>query len=125
MPLFNDRRNDNPATDIADYNHKKDSSPRPQPGWVLLSKGSPMTRADADHFETMQQYGGKVGSANNGKYSEKNAASDIAYQDSWIGKGRHASDLAFAAKGGKPTSTFTDPATLVLNELKRQMKKKP
>jgi hypothetical protein len=121
MPFeFNDRRNDNPPAPIADYNSKKDSHPRPQPGWIQLGKGAPMTRADADHFETMEHYGGKVGSANNGKYSEKNAAADIAYQDSWIGKGRHASDQARRAGAKITEPQYKTPGGLVLDAVKKK-----
>ena len=134
MPLFNDRRNTNPATDIADYN----DSNKPVSNPSLRAMGFPkkntlMSRADSDRFETAEYYGP------GGKGAGPNAKADAAYQNSYIKRAQKASDtqrlkntirggLGMAPKlyDGRITGygpQYTTPGGLVLNELKKNKNK--
>jgi hypothetical protein len=126
MPLFNDRRNTNPAVDLADYNNKKADRWVMEPQGANLptdyrsgSKWSNITPAMRDTIINKVTYGQKRYAGQMTPNQEKSAA---AYQQSWIGKGQKASNDAYKAKPSKPN--YTTPGGLVLNELKKQKKNK-
>jgi hypothetical protein len=138
MPLFNDRRNSSPAADIADYSN--DSKPVSNPSLRAMGfpkKNTMMSKYNSDRFETAEYYGP------GGKGAGPNAKANAAYQNSYIAKGKAASDAARATKPTKikllPEMGMTrseaesrskiakandakwqTPGGLVLNELKKK-----